>query len=108
VPADEAEAPKGEAIADPVLREARGQADTILRGLLAGKRVDDSMMARLADKLKGFQDASIRSQKIVRENAAEFQGVLAGPRARARFTMTLVKQMDGAWAVASFSGPNPE
>src|SRR5260370_38464844 len=34
--ADEAAVPKGNAIADPVLREARDQADEVLHGLLAG------------------------------------------------------------------------
>jgi hypothetical protein len=34
--------------------------------------------------------------------------MLLSPAGRARFEMTLVKQMSGKWAIGTFSGPNPE
>ena len=102
------DAPKGEAIADPVLRQAREQADAIFDGLLAGKFDGDPDLWPVAKKLKGYQTYSVKSQQIVREGTAEFGGVLSGPAGRARFVMTLVKQQGGAWAVGAFSGPNPE
>ena len=43
--AEQPDAPKGEAIADPVLREAREQADAILDGLLAGNYEADRSLA---------------------------------------------------------------
>ena len=106
--AEQPDAPKGEAIADPVLREAREQADAILDGLLAGKFEQDQDLWPVARKLKGYQSWSIKSQKIVREGAADFQGVLRSPAGRARFDMTFVKQMSGKWAIGAFSGPNSE
>jgi hypothetical protein len=104
----EPDAPEGEAIADPVLREAREQADAILDGLLAGKFDQDQELWPVARKLKGFQSASIKSEEIVRAGAADFRGILIGPAGRARFDMHLVKQKNGKWAVGTFGGPNPE
>jgi hypothetical protein len=106
--AEEPDAPKGEAVPDPTLREARDQADAILGGLLAGKLDNDPDLSPVARKLKGYQSYAIKSQQLVRDGAADLRGVLTGPGARARFDMTLVKQADGKWAVGSFSGPNPE
>jgi hypothetical protein len=62
----------------------------------------------LARKLKGYQNCSIKSQGIERENHAVFRGVLNGSAGRARFETTLVKQASGKWAIGMFSGPNPE
>jgi hypothetical protein len=87
---------------------AREQADATLGGLLAGKFDNDADLSPVARKLKGYQSASVKSQKIVRDGAAEFGGVLTGPASRARFDMTLVKQASGKWAVGTFSGPNLE
>jgi hypothetical protein len=106
--ADGPDAPAGEAIADPVLRQAREQADSILDGLLAGKFDQDQNLWPVARKLKGLQSWAIKSQKVVREGAAEFQGVLTSPEGAARFKVTLVKQASGTWAVGTFSGPNQE
>jgi hypothetical protein len=106
--AEAAEAPKGEAIADPVLREARDRAEAILQGLLAGKYENDPDLFPLAKKIKGYQSWTIQSQEMLRVNAAQFLGVLSAPQGRADFNMTLRKQQDGTWAVASFSGPNRE
>ncbi len=82
-------------MADPVLREAREQADATLGGLLAGKYDNDPNLAPVARKVKGYQSCSIKSQQIVREGAADFRGTLTGPAGRARFDMTLVKQASG-------------
>ena len=106
--ADGPDAPKGEAIADPVLRQARVQADSLLDGLLAGKFDQDQDLWPVARKLKGFTSWAIKSQKIVREGTAEFQGVLTRPEGAAQFKVTLVKQASGEWAVGAFSGPNLE
>jgi hypothetical protein len=106
--ADEAAAPKGNAIADPALREARDQADEVLHGLLVGMFDQDENLAVVAEKVKGYTSWSIRSQKIVKGGMAEFQGMLSSPAAKATFTMLLVKQTGGQWAVAMFSGPYPQ
>ncbi len=94
-------------MADPVLREAREQADEILGSLLAGKFDNDPDLWPVARKVKGYRSCTIKSQKIVREGAADFRGVLDSPTGRARFEMTLVKQVGGKWAVGTFSGPDP-
>ena len=106
--AKEPDAPKGEAIADPVLREAREQLDTVLAHLLAGKLDQDESFAPVARKLKGYQSWSIKSQQLVPDGAADFRGVLTAPGAQARFDIHFVKQANGKWAIATFSGPNPE
>jgi hypothetical protein len=106
--AEEPDSPKGEAIADPALREARDQADAVLAGLLAGKFDQDPDLWPAARKLKGYQSAAVKSQKLTGENAAEFEGALSGSAGRARFGLLLVKQQSGKWAVATFSGPYPE
>jgi hypothetical protein len=105
---EERDAPKGEAVADPALREARDQADAILGDLLAGKLDNDSGLSPVARKVKGYQSCSIKSQKIVRGGAVDFRGVLTGPAGRARIDMTLVKQVSGKWAIGTFSGPDSE
>ena len=104
---EEPDAPVGLAIADATLREARQQNDAILTDLFAGK-AEDSGLARIAEKTKRFRTFSVKSQKMIRDGAAEFAGVLSGPDARAGFRLTLVKQTDGKWAIATFSGPNAE
>jgi hypothetical protein len=107
-PEESPEAPKGEAIADPVLREGREQAEAILEGLLAGKFNQDPYLALLENKLKGYTSSSIKLQKMVREGAADFDGTLSGAAGQAVFQMTLVKQANGKWEVGGFSGPNRE
>ena len=62
----------------------------------------------MARKLKGYQSASVKTQDLVRADAANFKGILTGPAPRAVFRMLLVKQRSGAWAVGSFQGPDPE
>ena len=102
------DAPKGKAIADLALREGREQADTILDSLLAGKFDADQALWPVGRKLKGYTSYSIKSQKIAGKDTAQFQGMVISPSGRARFDMTLVKQVDGKWAIAVFSGPDPE
>jgi hypothetical protein len=106
--AAEPDAPKGAAVIDPILREARAQADAILSGLLSGKFDNDPDLSPVARKVKGYQSYSIKSQKVVREGAADFRGVLTGLASQGRFDMGLVKQASGKWAVGTFSGPNLE
>jgi hypothetical protein len=106
--AEEPDAPKGDAIADPVLREAREQVDALLTDLLAGKFDQDEFLGRVAKKLKGYQSWSIKSQQLVREGAADFRGILMAPGSRARFDIHFVKQESGKWAIGRFGGPNPE
>jgi hypothetical protein len=106
-PANEPDAPVGAAIADPQLREARKENDAILTDLFAGK-AEDSGPQRIAAKLKAYRTFSVKSQKLVRDGTAEFGGVLEGPKDRAGFKLTLVRQTDGKWAIATFSGPNAE
>ena len=105
--AEEPDAPVGEAVADPKLREARKENDAILSDLLAGKG-EGSGLARLIEKTKGYRTFSVKSQKLVRDEAAEFSGLLNGPKGQAGFRLTLVKLTGGRWAIATFSGPNPE
>jgi hypothetical protein len=102
------DAPRGEAVADPSLREARDQADAMLAGLLAGRFSDDPNLSPVARRVKGYQSYSIQSQEMVRDSAAEFRGLLHGPVGRTRFGMTLMKQTDGKWAIGAFSGPNSD
>jgi hypothetical protein len=103
------EAPKGDAIADPDLREARAAADATLDGLLAGKFDDDEALRAVARKVKGFTSATVTDQKTSREDGlevADFWGFVGGPRGFTPFQMRLVKQANGKWAVGWFRGPD--
>jgi hypothetical protein len=103
---DDPSAPRGNAIADPVLREARDEAEAVLLGLVSGKFDDDENLSLVAEKVKGYTSWSVTSQKIVKNGSAEFKGTLSSPSGRARFSMMLVKQAGGRWAVGIFSGPD--
>jgi hypothetical protein len=107
-PIDEPDAPKAEAISNPEMRQAREAADATLGGLLAGKLDTNPGLSPVTQKLKGYQSYAVKSQKVVGEEAAEFGGLLTGPKGRARFSVVLVKQLGGGWAVGTFSGPDPE
>ena len=104
---DATSAPKGNAIPDPVLRQARDEADAVLLGLLSGKFDQDENLALVAEKMKGYTSWSVKSQTLARQGAAEFKGTVDRPQGSANFTMMLVKQAGGQWAVATFSGPYP-
>jgi hypothetical protein len=104
----EPDAPKREAIADPVLREAREQVDAVLTDLLAGKFDQDENLAPIARKLKEYRSWSIKSQQLVREGAADFRGLLTAPGCQASFDIHFVKQARGKWAIGTLGGPNAE
>ena len=104
---DAASAPKGNAIPDPVLRQARDEAEAILLGLLSEEFDQDENLALVAENMKGYTSWSVKSQTLARPGAAEFKGTVDSPQGSAKFTMTLVKQAGGQWAVATFSGPYP-
>ena len=106
--AEEPDAPKGETVADPVLRESRDQADAILADLISGKLENDADLSPVSRKVKGYQSCSIKSQKIVRDGTVNFRGVLTGPKSHSRFDMTMVKQVSGRWAIGAFSITNSE
>src|SRR5262249_45591160 len=102
------EAPKGDAVADPVLREARASADATLSGLLAGQFDDDDALRPVARKLNGFTSATITEQDASRKDGrevADFKGFVRGPGGSASFQMHLVKQVNGKWAIGWFRGP---
>jgi hypothetical protein len=107
-PAVIVEAPKGDEIEDPVLREARAATDEILSSMLAVKAQEDSGSERIAKKIGTYQAAVITSQKMTGKDAARFEGKLTAPTAQASFQATVVKQQNGKWAIGSFSGPNAE
>lgn len=101
----ESSVPKGNAIADPLLRQARDQADALLLGLLEGKFDEDENLALVAEKLKGYTSWSITSQTTTGQRTAEFKGTVNNAASKASFRMTLVKQSSGQWAIGKFSGP---
>jgi hypothetical protein len=57
--AEEPDAPRGETVADPILREARERADAILGDLLAGRFDDDPDLWPVARKVKGYRSCAI-------------------------------------------------
>jgi hypothetical protein len=103
---DENAAPKGNAIPDPVLREAREEAEALLFALLSGELNEDENLALVAEKVQGYTSWSIKSQLLTPSGTAEFKGTLSNPAGKAAFGLTLVKQAGGAWTVATFSGPD--
>jgi hypothetical protein len=99
--------PKGTGIADPLLRQARDQADVLLLGLLQGRFDQDENLTLVAEKLKGYTSWSIASQTMTGQRTAEFKGIVSNAAGKATFRMTLVKQSAGQWAIGKFSGPTP-
>jgi hypothetical protein len=97
--------PKGNAIADRLLRQARDEADALLLGLLQGQFDQDENLALVAEKLKGYTSWSITSQTTTGQRTAEFKGTVSNSAGKATFRMTLVKQSSGQWAIGKFSGP---
>ena len=76
--------------------------------LLEGKLDDDPDWSVVAKKVKGYRLSTVQSQKLVGKGQAEFGGFLYGKAGAARYTMTLARQENGKWTLASFSGPDPE
>jgi hypothetical protein len=103
---DDASAPRGKAVADPFLREARDEAEAVLLGLLLGKFDEDENLSLVAEKVKGYTSWSIKSQQIAGKGRAEFKGTLSGPAGQAGFRMMLVKQASGPWTIGTFYGPD--
>src|SRR5262245_42404593 len=73
---DESSVPKGKAIADPLLRQARDAADALLLGLLQGQFDQDESLSMVAEKLIGYTSWSITSQTTSGQRTAEFKGML--------------------------------
>src|SRR5260370_36284374 len=72
--ADEAAVPKGNAIADPVLREARDQADEVLHGLLAGMFDQEENLAGVGGERGGVTPLSRRAPKNSEGSLVEIPG----------------------------------
>ncbi len=103
-------APEEDAADKPLVKEARPDTEAVLDDLLAGRFHDDSILARLGQKLNGFQSWSIETQRIDPDlpKGVHFGGVLKGPRGDATFAVLMVKQQDGKWKIGGFSGPSPK
>jgi hypothetical protein len=101
----ESSLPKGKAIADPLLREARDAGDALLLHLLQGQFDQDESLAMVAEKLKGYSSWSITSQTITGTRTAAFKGTVSNAAGKAAFNMTLVKHSSGQWAISKFFGP---
>jgi hypothetical protein len=56
---------------------------------------------------KGYESWSIKSQHIVGDETADFQGMLYASGSRMGFHLHLVKQGNGDWAIGVF-GLDPE
>ena len=103
-------APEKDDADNPLVKEARPDTEAVLDDLLAGRFHDDSMLAHLGQKLNGFQSWSIETQRIDPDlpKGVHFGGTLKGPRGDAAFRVLMVKQQNGKWMIATFSGPNPK
>jgi hypothetical protein len=97
--------------ADPELRAAQAAATKALDALLAGALAPDDALAPVARKVAGYQTWSVtaRTPAAGPPPAWDFSGTLTAPgRSPARFTVRMVKQQAGHWAVGSFRGPDPQ
>ena len=93
----------------PQAREAVAATTDILDRLLAGKLDEDPNLSPVARKVKGYRTWSITTAASVAGEppAWNFGGTLdGGARGSARFSVRMVRQRNGGWAVGSFSGPN--
>jgi hypothetical protein len=104
----ESSVPKGKAIADPLLRQARDAADALLLGLLQGQFDQDESLSVVAEKLRGYTSWSITSQTTTGQRTAEFKAMVSNAVGKATFRMTLVKHASGQWAISKFIGPTPQ
>ena len=96
---------------DPMVKEARSDTEAILNDLLAGKLDNDTSLAPVARKLKGFRSWSIERENIDPSHdpkAVKFTGTLKGPQGEATFVAMMVKQQNGKWMIGSFTGPDPK
>jgi hypothetical protein len=94
---------------DPMVKEAREETEFILKNVLSGKTGDDSGLAQIAAKVKGFESWTIDKQELKpgEPKTATFTGVLTGPGGEATFKVSMTKQINGKWAIGTFQGPNP-
>ena len=97
------------ATSDAPTQAAAAAATNVLDNLLAGKLDNDPDLAQPARKVKGFQTWSITSISNIQAQppACTFTGTLNAPGNTAAFSIHMVKQQNGKWGVAVFSGPNP-
>lgn len=115
-PAPKKPAPVGPAAAekddadDPIVKEAKADTDALFKDLLAGKANEDTMLATIAAKVKPFDSVAIESQKLMpgQPKTVRFDGTLKGARGEAKFSVRMVKQGSGKWAIGTFSGPHPK
>jgi hypothetical protein len=92
---------------EPMVTEARAETNAVFKNVLAGKTDNDSMLNRLSAKLNGFDSATIERQKLIpgELKSARFDGTLKGRKGQASFSVLMVKQENGKWAIATFEGP---
>ena len=93
---------------DPIVKEAKADTDGVLKNVLAGKTDNDSMLDHLSAKLNGFDSATIERQKLVpgELKSVRFDGTLKGRRGEAKFSLLMVEQESGKWAIATFGEPS--
>ena len=95
---------------DPELGAAQAATTNVLDALLAGTLAADDPLAPVTRKVAGYQTWSVTGRTSVAgpPPAWDFSGTLAAPGRSARFTVRMVKQQSGDWAVGSFRGPDPQ
>ena len=95
---------------DPMVKEARPDTEAVLNDLIAGETHGDSGLARLAQKVAGYRSWTIEGQEVGPDvpESVKFEGTLKGPSGDAGFTVLMVKQRNGRWMIATFSGPDPK
>jgi hypothetical protein len=96
---------------DPELGAAQAATTNALDALLAGTLAADDPLAPVARKVAGYQTWSVTARTPVAgpPPAWDFSGTLAAaPGRSARFTVRMVKQQSGHWAVGLFRGPDPQ
>lgn len=106
-----AEAKKKPLSDDPMIKEARGELQTLLDGLMTGKFADDSKQGLwvVARKLRSYKSWSLESEGADRDllQAVSFRCIVEGPPGPASFTVLMVKQQNGKWMPGTMSGPDP-
>ena len=94
-------------IALPSDNQAIAAVTKTLDDLLAGKLNADPTFAPIARKVSAFQSWSITSiTQQDQSTSRTFVGTLNSGNSVANFSIQMVKQKDGSWQVAIFSGPD--
>jgi hypothetical protein len=91
--------------------QAAAAATTDVMGrLLSGKLDDDPDLAPAARKLKAYSTWAVTSAQRQAGDPPtwKFGGWVEGPPGACGFSVLMVKQKNGAWAVGELSGPNPK